>query len=194
MRVEEQTRKEIVAGLLVDHLVSFKGCDYHDSIDEYEYGMKAFSFERGQLLIPNPDFAEDEYLPAEARLVESDGPDKGKKPMTNQLSSTERELWPKVATALQQALAGENEDGQITRFHYGAGDLVNHRSQRIRQMARGHVTVDIDSVNTLFTDLSMINCTIDVSVVSSPWRNLKSSINIAYKGISLHRIPHFFLG
>jgi hypothetical protein len=109
-------------------------------------------------------------------------------------STTSIEDQNAVREALQELFTGEDETDKVKDFSMRTGDLLHLRNQRIREMAAGKVTVDIDSVLSLFTDLSMINCTIDVAVVWSPWRNLQSSVHIAYKGIALHRIPHFFLG
>jgi len=179
----------------VDHFISFKGCSHHTPVDADEYGMRAFTRERGQAGVPNPDFAEDERLPPEARVGESEGPDKGKRMMRDPLgSATTREGWTEIGAAIQNVLTGEDEEGETRHFHIGSGDLVHHHIQRIRDMARGTVTVDIDSILSLFTDLSMINCTIDIAMVWNPWRNLQSSVHIAHRGIALHRIPHFFLG
>jgi hypothetical protein len=88
----------------------------------------------------------------------------------------------------------KDEGGEIRHFHMASGDLVHHHREQVRKMARGRLTVDIDSVLSLFTDLSMINCTIDIAMVWNPWRNLESSVHIAHRGIPLHRIPHFHLG
>ena len=72
--------------------------------------------------------------------------------------------------------------------------MTKHGQKRIRDLAQGKLTVDIDSALLLFTDLSLIQCTIDISMVWSPWKNLGSSIHITHQGVPLHRIPHLFLG
>jgi len=157
--------------------------------------MHAFIRERQIAGLPNPDFAEDERLPLEARVEESESSDKGKRMMKNPLSATvsikDREG---VSNSLQQLLTGQDEEGNVKPFHMACGDLLHHPSKRVRNMAQGKLTMDVDSVLSLFTDLCMINCTIDIAIVWNPWRNLQSSVHLAHKGIHLHRIPHFFLG
>src|ERR1700689_3164460 len=64
--------------MLVDHFIDFKGCKQHARvIGEEIMGMKEFIEGRDQLLrqIPefaDPDFAQVERLPAEARLTDDE--------------------------------------------------------------------------------------------------------------------------
>ena len=60
-------------------------------------------------------------------------------------------------------------------------------------MARGKANMDIDSL-ALFTDLSIINIKIILSIVTNLNKNLRQSVHISHKGILLHWIPHFHLG
>jgi hypothetical protein len=66
--VEERNPQEIVAQLLVDHFIHFRGCNDHEPIDQDEYGIMAFITERQEMEVPNPDFAEDERLPRRLEL------------------------------------------------------------------------------------------------------------------------------
>jgi hypothetical protein len=193
--VEGRSPQEIIAELLVDHFIHFRGCDHHEPIDRDEYGITAFITERQEMEVPSPDFAEDERLPREARAGDWEGPDMGRRMMKDRLSSTtSSEEWIDLADELRRSFTGKDEGGEIKHFRMASGDLVHHHREQVRKMARGRLTVDIDSVLSLFTDLSKINCTIDIAMVWNPWRNLESSVHIAHRGIPLHRIPHFFLG
>ena len=63
--------------MLVDHLIKFKGCRGHTRVMGDVTGMEEFVADRSRLLqlIPefvNPDFAQRERLPAEARLTEDE--------------------------------------------------------------------------------------------------------------------------
>jgi len=179
----------------VDHFIKFKGCPCHQHVENNEFGIKDFIQERQGLDIPYPDFAENDRLPKDARIGESDGPDNGQKKSKKPLgSTTTSEEWEEVADMLQRSMTGMDEAGKIKHFSMEKGNLLKDHAQEVRDVAKGKVTVDIDSVLSLFTDLSMINCTIDIGVVWNPWRNLQSSVHIAHKGIPLHRIPHFHLG
>jgi hypothetical protein len=183
-----------VARFLVEHFISFKGCDHHDPVDSNEYGMRQFIRDQQSLEIPYPDFAEDERLPAEARANDLEGPDKGIKMMKMPLSHSSPSDRGKIGDALKQSLTGLDQEGQIRRFYMGSGDLLHHSKPRVREMAQGKLTLDIDSVLSLFTDLSMVNRCIDIFVVWSAWRNLDSSVHITHQGVPIHRIPHLCLG
>jgi hypothetical protein len=68
---------EHVAEMLVDHLIDFKGCRCHTRVMGEATGMKEFVEDRIGLLegIPefaDPDFAQVERLPAEARLTDDE--------------------------------------------------------------------------------------------------------------------------
>jgi hypothetical protein len=61
-------------------------------------------------------------------------------------------------------------------------------------MGRGQATIDIDSTLAMFTDLSVINTVIGITIISNPIRNLKRNVHLAHQGAPLHHIPHFHLG
>ena len=67
-------------------------------------------------------------------------------------------------------------------------------SRRRREMAHGTVTLDIDSILALFTDLSTIKTVIAISIIANPMKNLKRSVHLIHNGILLHWISHFHLG
>jgi hypothetical protein len=195
----ERACREKVVKLLVAHFISFKGCETHASINEdRQGGMKTFVDYRSRFKLPDPDFARDEYLPPEARA--NNEPDMlilnlERKTLKTSLSHSSSTEWRKVGNhSFRRALTGMNEGEDVRLFHIGSGDLMHHPLRSIQNMAKGSVTVDIDSVLLLFTDLSLIQCTIDISMIWSPWRNLSSSVHITYCSIPVHRIPHFFLG
>ena len=142
--------QEKVAQLLVDHFIGFKGCKKHKRTHKDEYGMTEFVEERRNLNLPNPDFAQDERLPSEARVrKESEGLDNGRKMMKNPLSHSSLTEWHRVSGSFKGSLTGMDENGNIRQFHMEAGDLTKHPERKIREMAHGKVTVDIDSALTI---------------------------------------------
>ena len=55
------------------------------------------------------------------------------------------------------------------------------------------MTFNIDNIITTFTNLSMINIIIKISIVSNLIRNLKVSVHLTYQRMSLYHISHFHL-
>jgi hypothetical protein len=160
-----------------------------------EYGMSRFVEERQRYNLPKPDFTREEYLPLEAR-AEKDLriPDVYKKMTNSPFSHSSSMEWIELGDSFKRSLSGLDDKESVRQFHMGTGDMMKHTHKRIRDIAQGKLTVDIDSVLLLFTDLSFVRCTIDISMVWNPWKNLSSSVHITHRGIPLHRIPHFFLG
>jgi hypothetical protein len=76
----------------------------------------------------------------------------------------------------------------------GKGDVMFANSKRKRDMVRGEATLDIDSILALFTDLSVIDTVIEISIISNPMKNLRKNVHIIHDGTPLHWIPHFYLG
>jgi hypothetical protein len=85
------------------------------------------------------------------------GFDYGRKMMRNTLCHSSSMDGKRVKDSLKRSLTGTDDRGNIQLFHIGAGDLTKHLQRQMRKMAPGQVTVDIDSVLVLFTDLSLIN-------------------------------------
>ena len=56
------------------------------------------------------------------------------------------------------------------------------------------MSLDIDSILALFTDLSVINTVVAISIVVNPMKNLKRSIHLIHNRILWHWIHHFHLG
>jgi hypothetical protein len=75
----------------------------------------------------------------------------------------------------------------------GKNDIKPAKSRTKHNIAKGQVTLDIDSILAMFTDLMVINMVIAISVISSPIRNLKQRVHLAHQGAPLHHIPHFDL-
>jgi hypothetical protein len=197
--------------MLVDHLTKFKGCTGHRPVmGETTTGMREFIDDRQELLqtIPqftDPDFAQPERLPVDARLP--DDPDNELKEEWKK--SSRRPLWHMTLDEWNQchetvgriSTGGDDSDDdaeegeRIDRYlEIGKDDVMFADSSRKRRMARGEVTLDIDSVLALFTDLSMINTKIELSILANPNKNLRQSVHISHKGIPLHWIPHFHFG
>ena len=61
----------------------------------------------------------------------------------------------------------------------------------VKRMAKGVTTLDIDSTLAIFEDLDVIKADLDIWPVSMPALNLRRSLHLAYKKVSIHRIPHF---
>jgi len=187
--------EESAARFLADQFIGFKGCEKHARMGQNAYGMSRFTEERVGYDLPKPDFAQEEYLPFEARNEKDPRTPNGCKKMRNgPFSHSSPTEWTHSADSFKRSLCGLNHQGDIRSFHMGAEDMTKHSQKPIRDLAHGKLTVDIDSALLLFTDLSLIQCTIDISMVWSPWKNLSSSVHITHHGVPLHRIPHLFLG
>jgi len=209
--VEDETlsTEEKVAKMLVDHWIDFKGCKHHAAVKGDDItGMEEFIKDRQELLqqIPefaDPDFAQMDRLPMEARLLPDRNPeveDEWEKYSESPLMHMESGEWKECQDTIGLMFTGgdesEDEEG-ITLDRYlevGKGDMMFANSKRKREMAHGEVSLDIDSILALFMDLSVINTVISLSIVSNPAKNLKKSVHIIHKGIPLHWIPHFHLG
>jgi hypothetical protein len=195
--------------MLVDHLINPKGCTHHTPVDgEMITGMHEFIYDRRELLekIPqfaDPDFAQPERLPVSARLPADQGDeiqDEWKKLSRNPLWHMTPDEWDGCYETVGQMFTGGDdsdvEDGErIHRYlEIGKDDVMFADSRRKKKMARGETTLDIDSVLALFTDLSMVNTKIVLSIVANPNKNLRQSVHISHRGVPLHWIPHFHLG
>jgi hypothetical protein len=194
--------------MLVDHLIKFKGCTHHQPVADMTTGMQEFIHDRRELLqtIPqfaDPDFALPERLPVEARLPDEPGDEleeEWKKSSCHSLEHMTPNEWNQCHETVGRIFTGgddsDDEEGErMDRYlEIGKGDMMFADSSRKRKMARGEATLDIDSVLALFTDLSMINTKIELSVLANFNKNLKQSVHISHKGIPLHWMPHFHFG
>jgi hypothetical protein len=195
--------------MLVDHLTKFKGCtDHRPVMGETVTGMQEFIHDRQELLqtIPqfsDPDFAQPERLPVDARLPgdpDHEMKDEWRKWSYTPLSHMTSDEWNQCYETVGQIFTGgddsDDEEGEmIDRYlEIGKDDVMFANSSRKRKMARGEATLDIDSVLALFTDLSMINTKIELSILANPDKNLRRSVHISHKGIPLHWMPHFHFG
>jgi hypothetical protein len=171
-------------------------------------GMEEFAQDRMRLLegIPefkDPDFAQAERLPVEARVREdedSEVEDEWRKLSGDGLGHMTANEWKRCHKTVGDIFTGGDssgdEDGmKLDRYlEVGKGDMMFANSKRRREKARGEVSVDIDSVLALFTDLSVINTVVSISIVANSMKNLKRSVHLIHDGIPLHWIPHFHLG
>jgi hypothetical protein len=185
-------------------LLNFKGCDPEEHEIEYDeetdISMSQFIESRSEICnefpeIGLPDFAEANRLPKEARCIldeEDHYDDEWEKHLKDPLSHVSdrrwKECWPHV-----QALFTGNGNPKNLRLGF-KDDLASSIDKRHCKISQGEVTLDIDSVLALFTDLSAIKTLIKVSIVSNPMKNLQRSVHLSHQGISLHHIPHFYLG
>ena len=195
--------------MLVDHLIDFKGCKRHRPVmgDDIT-GMEEFVHDRWKLLngtpqYSDPDFAQPERLPIEARLPaekDEDVMDEWRRFSQDPLSHMTPTEWKDCHKTFRQAFTGgddsDDEDGvKLDRYlQVGKGDMMFANSRRRREKACGEVTLDIDSIMSLFTDLSTINTVIAISIIANPIKNLKRSVHLIHNGVPLHWIPHFHLG
>ena len=85
------------------------------------------------------------------------------------------------------------DDEEPKHLAIDKSDIIFARDAYKRNMAKSQVTFDIDNVMAIFTNLSVINAVIGISIVSNPIRNLKESVHLAHQGAPLHHIPHFHL-
>ena len=206
---EESSAQERVAKMLVNHLIDFKGCKRHTAvIGDDITGMQEFVNDRHKLLdeIPqftDPDFAQPNRLPGPARLpddVDDEVEDEWRKFSEDPLWHMTPEEWKECHQTVGRIFTGgdssDDEDGvKLDRYlMVGKGDVMFANSRRRREKARGEVSLDIDSILALFTDLSVINTVIAVSIVANPMKNLKKSVHLIHNGVPLHWIPHFHVG
>jgi len=188
LRVTQQ-----VAKLIVNHFVNFKGCSYHNHDPEITYGIKAFRRNWERSGIPKTDFALDECLPKEAREEEIDDIDRRERMLSAPLSFTSHKELSSVAQSFRRVLTGIDDSGMMKSFSMEVGNLM-YINEKVKRMTDGRVSVDVNSALALFTDLSMIKYTIDMSINFVPWKNLDFNVHIAHEGIPLYKVPHFFLG
>jgi hypothetical protein len=110
----------------------------------------------------------------------------------------EPEEWDRCHDVVRQVLTGgddtDEEDGvKSDRYlEVGKDDIMFAESRTKRDKRHGEISMDIDSILALFTDLSIIRTVIKVSIISNPLKNLKKSIHLSHHGIPLHWIPHFY--
>jgi hypothetical protein len=194
--------------MLVDHLIKFKGCTHHQPVADTTTGMREFNRDRWELLetIPqfaDPDFALPERLPVEARLPGDPGDEleeEWKNSSCRPLEHMTPNEWNRCHETVGRIFTGgddsDDEEGErLDRYlEIGKGDMMFVDSSEKRKMARGEVTLDIDSVLALFTDLSTINTKLELSILANPNKNLRQSVHISHKGMPLHWIPHFHFG
>jgi len=125
--------------------------------------------------------------------------DEWKKLSGDRLRHMMADEWDKCHETMGQIFTGgddsDAEDGErVDRYlEIGKDDAMFADSPRKRKMAQGEATMYIDIILALFTDLSMINIKIVLSIVANPNKNLRQSMHIGHKGIPLRWIPHFHL-
>lgn len=195
--------------MMVDHLTEFKGCTHHEPvIGDKAAGMREFNNDRQELLLtipefPDPDFAQVERLPVKARNPddpESEVEDEWKIHAADPFYHMTPRSWRRCCETVGRVFTGGDdsdvEDGErMNRYlEIGKDDCMFDDSRKKRRMASGEATLDIDSVLALFTDLSMVNTKIRLSIGANPNKNLRQSVHISHRGTPLHWIPHFHLG
>jgi hypothetical protein len=186
--------------MLVDHFIDCKGCnpaEHRHRYDENDISMFEFIKMRNEICdeiptLAEPDFAQDSRLPAEARNRQDDyTEDNWEKCLKNPLDHMTTREWRESSGKIKELFTGGEEPKHLA---IGKSDITFARDAHKRNMAKGQVTFDIDSVMATFTDLSVINTVIGISIVSNPIRNLKGSVHLTHQGAPLHHIPHFHLG
>ena len=204
----------LVSKMLVDHLLDFKGCSAKDH-DEIQYRqidnrMSISQFVARRQFIINelgedglPDFAQNDRLPHKARVqrcyeTESqiqtdDVKDEWRKHCRRPLSHVTATKWDEHWDFFEAIFTEEPDRSNLCLWHE---DDVASKSNRCYdcQFAEGEVTLDIDSILAMFTDLSVINAPIRFSIMSNPAKNLQHNVHLACRGIPLHHVPHFYLG
>ena len=191
--------------MLVDHFIKPDTCDprvHSHQYNDNDISMSQFIDHRHYLAfkapdIAKPDFALDERLPDEAKIgvdengdFESTG-DTWKKHIKDPLSHLTPKQWNQQWEVMQELFTGGETEPKL---EVGMEDISTSESYVKRNIAAGTVTIDIDSILALFTDLSTIASTINICVTSNPNKNLKTGIHLSHKGAPLHHIPHFYFG
>ena len=145
--------------MLVAHLIDFKGCRRHTRVMDEATGMKEFMEDRMRLLrqVPafeDPDFAQAERLPIEARVIEDQDEeveDEWRKFSQDQLGHMTMNEWRECYKTIGDIFTGgddsDEEDGmRVDRYlEMGKGDMMFSNSRRRREKARGEVSLDIVS-------------------------------------------------
>jgi len=189
--------------MLVDHLIDFKGCDHNEHVQEYcatDMSMSQFIAEREEIIFSNapyllePDFALEERLPKEARIY-IDEPtyeanDIWVKHRSDPLSHMTKQEWDRQCENIERVFTGGEVPKQL---QIGKDDDISNDVDK-NILTRGQVTIDIDSILALFTDLAIIRTVLNVCVTSNPHKNLNGSVHLVHRGIPIHHIPHFYLG
>jgi len=198
---QDMTPLERVARMLVDHLTEFKGCNPAEHVKEYDsndLSMSEFIEKRFQIFnrVPElfePDFAMTNRLPKEAREHPSDVEDQWRKHLGDPIGHMSVQKWDQNWQHFQDLFTGDH-DG-LKQLAIGKDCDISHSNEEdLQRISRGKVMIDIDSILAMFTDLSVINSVLKISIVSNPAKNLSSNIHLAHRGKPLHHIPHFFLG
>src|SRR5277367_3593395 len=189
--------------------MEFKGCNRHfPVIADQITGLQEFTDDRHRLLqqIPefsDPDFAQVNRLPVSARSPSDPSDeveDEWRKFSGDPLWHMTPKEWEKCHRTIERVFTGGDDSGdengeRVDRYlMVGKGDVMFANSRRKREKARGEVSLDIDSILALFTDLSVINVMITISIVANPMKNLKKSVHLLHNGVPLHWIPHFHMG
>src|SRR5271156_1829764 len=176
--------------MLVDHFIESKGCKRHMAVTGDEItGMQEFVDDRHKLLqqIPqftDPDFAQANRLPVRARLPDDPGDEVedewikfSQDPLWHMTPTEWKECHQTVGRIFTGGDDSEDEDGvKLDRYLVaGKGDTMFANSRRRKLEEK--VSLDIDSILALFTDLSVINTMITISIVANPMKNLKKSVH-----------------
>jgi hypothetical protein len=186
--------------MLVDYFVDFKGCNpimHHHHHDENSISIFEFIKLREEIFeqVPTfaePDFAQDSRLPDEARNYKNeDMEDEWEKCLKHSLDHMTTREWDCYSSSIRELFTGSKERRHLAS---GKSDVMFARDRGKRDMAWGHVTIDIDSILAMFKDLSVIKTVIRISIISNPSRNLKRSVHLVHQGAPLHHMPHFHLG
>ena len=186
--------------MLVDHMINFKGCKHVQVIGKEINGMKEFVNDHFELLqkIPefaNPDFTQINRLPAKARLLDIADVDVldewtqfSQDPLWHMTMNECKKCHQTIGHVFTGGDESDDEEGErLDRYlHIGKDDIMFVNSQLKKDKAHGEVTLDIDSILALFTDLSVINTVIAISIIVNPMMNLKRSIHLIHNGIPLH--------
>ena len=201
------TPTDIVAKMMVDHLIDFKRCDSHDTnTDDMEISMEEFVEHRYNELAKIPDFSDPDFaqlnrLPPNARLADDPKDtikDEWRKLSGEPLWNMTKVEWQRCCETVGQMFTGQSmnidEDENQRQLSVGKGDWMTSDSEIHRNHAKGLLRFDIDSVLALFTDLSMIKSMLRLTIVPLPTKNLQSDVHIIHNRVPLHWIPHFHLG
>lgn len=166
--------------------------------------MKQFTKYRDNLLdsipqFPVPDFASHTRLPFDSRKPEYQDEDIIEEPQSaykDPFITISKSEWVSSSKVLERIFTGPSEETAPAKRHLevGKSDRMFSSNPTIREMACGTVTIDIDSTLALFSNFSVINTVLTVSLFANQAKNLKKSVHLLHQNIPLHHIPHFHLG
>jgi len=199
--------------MFVDHLIEYNGCNHEDHFKTYgpqDISMAEFVEDRLSTMesvreLGRPDFANNDRLPPRNRTYYEDEPNEyDVEDLSTQLegaplSHMSASRWSETCEDTEKLFVGAPTSipGQTGLPNLEVGkdcDISTSEDAEKRAKSQGELTLDIDSILALFTDLSAIQTSINIYANSNPAKNLNSTVHLSHQNHPVHHIPQFFIG